>query len=219
MDTNAQPPARPGVRAGFSLIELLVVISIIAVLLGILLPALPAIRDSGRRAVCGVKLSSIGQAVEMYKQAHKEVFPLAKYMPAPWLSGSDLPGLPTALASFLEPDPRAWICPGDKVVAATPIEPTDPDKPANCSYTYVTALGGQIFERTFFARVLKLTASDTPITYDFDGGSFETQDGRLVIAPFFHRTRNVLFADNHVGKYDPQTFPQVPPSQSPGGTN
>ena len=40
-------------RKGFTLVELLVVIGIIAILIAILLPALTKARESARRAACG----------------------------------------------------------------------------------------------------------------------------------------------------------------------
>lgn len=52
--------------AGFSLIELLVVISLIALLIAILLPALSKARETGRRAVCLSIERQLGQGVFMY---------------------------------------------------------------------------------------------------------------------------------------------------------
>lgn len=202
-------------RAGFSLIELLVVIAIIAVLIAILLPTLPAIRDSGRRAACGSNLRSIGQGIQVYYQQSKDKFPIARYMPAPWLSGSTSPGLPTALASAIEPDSRGYRCPGDKVIA--PVTWTDTsggspvEREGGMSYTYVTALSGIRYEESFFYKRLAIQPTDAPVAYDFDGGTYETQDGRQITAPFFHSTRNVLFVDGHVGKYT-----VVPPGAGPG---
>jgi prepilin-type N-terminal cleavage/methylation domain-containing protein/prepilin-type processing-associated H-X9-DG protein len=51
---------------GFTLIELLVVIAIIALLMSILMPALGAAREHGRRAVCGQNEKNMGLSLFMY---------------------------------------------------------------------------------------------------------------------------------------------------------
>lgn len=57
----------------FTLIELLVVIAIIALLIGILLPTLAAARANSKATACGSTLRSVGQALMMYSNDHKEV--------------------------------------------------------------------------------------------------------------------------------------------------
>jgi prepilin-type N-terminal cleavage/methylation domain-containing protein/prepilin-type processing-associated H-X9-DG protein len=64
-------------RSGFTLVELLVVISIIALLIGILLPALGRARSSAQRAVILSNMRAVGQAVATFNTENKEEMPFA----------------------------------------------------------------------------------------------------------------------------------------------
>lgn len=68
------------VRArGFTLIEILVVVAIIALLVAILLPSLSRARWQARKMACGVCLHDLGIAFTTYASVSKDYFPLARH--------------------------------------------------------------------------------------------------------------------------------------------
>ena len=68
------PAAASVRRGGFTLVELLVVISIISILMGMLLPAVQSAREAGRRSSCLNNVRQIALAVASYETQH-EVLP------------------------------------------------------------------------------------------------------------------------------------------------
>ncbi len=63
------------VRRGFTLVELLVVVAIIATLLGILLPGLSQARALARSLVCQTNERTLMQAVQIYTNEHRGFYP------------------------------------------------------------------------------------------------------------------------------------------------
>lgn len=76
-------------RKGFTLIELLVVIAVIAVLMGVLMPALQQVRERGRRQSCASQIRQHVMAFLMYSDDNAGRLPLPD-TPGGWLWDLDV---------------------------------------------------------------------------------------------------------------------------------
>lgn len=79
-------------QGGFTLVELLVVIAVIAVLAAILFPVFARARENARRTACGSNLKQIGLAILQYVQDYDECYPI--YRP---------PGVASGVTNFGDP--------------------------------------------------------------------------------------------------------------------
>jgi prepilin-type N-terminal cleavage/methylation domain-containing protein/prepilin-type processing-associated H-X9-DG protein len=103
---------------GFTLVELLVVVAVIALLAALLLPALSRARGSARSIQCLGQMRQLGLAVHLYAEDHADEFPRSQHSAFahrqfPW---------GRALAPLLGSDPGTWTnlllgvyhCPADR---------------------------------------------------------------------------------------------------------
>src|SRR5436190_12111782 len=96
-----------GVRRAFTLVELLVVIGIIAILVGVLLPALSRARENANRLACMSNLRQVSTAFFMYTGDNKGWFPCCAVFGngLGYGAGVDYPGYPTGWNGW----PEDWV--------------------------------------------------------------------------------------------------------------
>jgi prepilin-type N-terminal cleavage/methylation domain-containing protein/prepilin-type processing-associated H-X9-DG protein len=93
-------------RAGFTLVELLVVIGLIALLMAILLPAVQSAREAARRIQCASNLRQLGLAIHTYENGYSALPPsivLAGAGNTPWWVGGW--GVNARILPFIEQAP------------------------------------------------------------------------------------------------------------------
>lgn len=109
--TQPLPPPPPSSHRcrGFTLLELLVVIAVIAILAGLLLPALGKAKSKAQGIKCYNNLRQISLAWNMYVTDNQEVIPAAsdprEYFRPPWPSGPP-PFAPAWVTGIMDFDPN-----------------------------------------------------------------------------------------------------------------
>jgi prepilin-type processing-associated H-X9-DG protein/prepilin-type N-terminal cleavage/methylation domain-containing protein len=127
-------------RLGLTLVELLVVVSVIAILVGLLMPAVQQARAAARRAACQSNLKQWALAVQYYADVHRGLLPRRGegQLPTTFLDRPDdwfnaLPGLIenqsyiTLVQRNTLPkagDHSIWICPEARQDVSQPNQPT-----------------------------------------------------------------------------------------------
>ncbi|HSW46220.1 MAG TPA: type II secretion system protein [Phycisphaerae bacterium] len=134
---------------GFSLIEVLVVVSIIALLVGITMPSFKEARRQARKTVCKKNLQTIGLGIHAYLTTNRDTFPWCCRLPseeagvAAGENRAPYVPLPVALKNEMKGKSEVFLCPADENTMMMGTVPTkryyDTE---NLSYEWESSLNG-----------------------------------------------------------------------------
>lgn len=171
-------------KKGFTLIELITVISIITILMSISMPAFTRVKNAGRRTVCASNLRQAGMAMRMYLDENRDIMPPASRYPS-IEAEPEKRMIGYYLDKHLQGERGILLCPGDTGKKVFSRE--------GASYQYNDRLALQNIDKFFLTR--KSKQNDTEVLFDYE--PFHGKGGRRGAA-------NYLYADLHIGTLENQ---------------
>ena len=197
----------------FTLIELLVVIAIIAILAGLLLPALSRAKESGRASMCVSNLRQIGVASATYSLDFNGHLPSFR----DWLYTKQGDLTSGRLYPYVNSKP-VYLCPTDKIELSSRrrqipppstggfgsvSRPRDFSYPMNCGICHATDLS------TFLEPTKTLLYLEAYLaTNDYTGIVGPSFDVRSIALRHGNRG-HVILADNHIVKIDKKIYDEA----------
>ena len=223
---------------GFTLVELLVVIGIIAVLVALLLPVLKNAREQARSTACASNMRQIYSAIVMYGNENRQMLPLPNdFVPKIWAVGMLGPGQMDFKNGTLWPyvardtasRQAVFLCPSDGPdrFAGDFFGRPNPQAPRNYTYCFTAELQRQwlatgILQSVRWSQIrrtankmllLEPEAPQSSCTFPMETNSTPSGPPVYVLLTRRHSgLGNQCFADGHVELLDPKVFDN--PSES-----